>query len=320
MDPWLKHHQDEEGEGEQQGVAPKRTPKLNKPSDVDLYEARTTYKFQDATLSPHLPHQATPEEQVKHASLFDFFRLVQFKGGKFPYLQWYDAWDPDKKQPIVSMSPVVKLTEGSNFPFHARWALMQHHPWTDRHDFMEKSDEDIKIFFRQWRQTDDCPWHVKQQYLQDNNRRVRGGAGPMGKRSKASTNSENDVQLESAAELGEDEDEDEDDDVPDDSETEHCSSADEKVNAMADADTHVLKLLYKGERKELDREAERYKNAHVSVNAGGPTPTHVQNTPFRFRLGFRVLDDGILNTNITMGQDPGPGTMDQASWTKDQGS
>ena len=86
------------------------------PSDVDLYEHRTSYRFAtDTPPSPHLPQQTTPEEQVLAASLWDFFRLVRFKGGQHPCLQWHDAaaW------PIVVMSPVVKLIEGPTLP----WAL-----------------------------------------------------------------------------------------------------------------------------------------------------------------------------------------------------
>ena len=53
-----------------------------RPSDVDLYERRTFYCFwpTDTPPSPHLPQQTTPEEQVSAASLWDFFRLVRFKG------------------------------------------------------------------------------------------------------------------------------------------------------------------------------------------------------------------------------------------------
>ena len=87
------------------------------------------------------------------------------------------------------MSPVVKLTEGPDFAFGARWALMQYRPWSDRREFLDMSDVRVKEAFREWRQTDDCPWHVKQQYLQENGRRVRGGAGSAGKRSRGSPNS-----------------------------------------------------------------------------------------------------------------------------------
>mgnify|MGYP005631547329 CR=1 FL=1 len=87
------------------------------------------------------------------------------------------------------MSPVVKLTEGPDFAFGARWALMQHHAWTDRRNFLDMPDEQVKDVFRQWRRTGDCPWHIKQQYLQENSRRTRAGAGPAGKRSRDCPNS-----------------------------------------------------------------------------------------------------------------------------------
>ena len=47
---------------------------------------------------------------------------------------------------------------------------------------------------------------------------------------------------------------DDDDDIPDGSETEYSGSADEQANAEADADTHVLKMLYKGNIAEVSRE------------------------------------------------------------------
>ena len=50
---------------------------------------------------------------------------------------------------------------------------------------------------------------------------------------------------------------------PDGSVTEHSSSADEKANAVADADTHVLKMLYKGNMAEISRKEQQSKKAHV---------------------------------------------------------
>ena len=152
-----------------------------KPSDVELYERRTRYSFwpSDTPISPHLPQLATPEEQVAAASLWDFFRLVRFRGGRRPYLEWHEPADC----PIVVMSPVVKLTEGPDFAFGARWALMQYHTWVDRAHFLDMSDAAVKECFRDWRQSVDCPWYVKQQYLDENGRRARGGAGPTGKTS-----------------------------------------------------------------------------------------------------------------------------------------
>ena len=45
----------------------------------------------------------------------DFFRLVRFKGGGTPMLQWYEPSD----RPIVTISPVVKLSIGAGFAFGA---------------------------------------------------------------------------------------------------------------------------------------------------------------------------------------------------------
>ena len=55
---------------------------------------------------------AAEPEQVAAASAYEFFRLVQYHGGRNPYLTWHGAYD----MPIVMMSPVVKL--------HCRWLLM----------------------------------------------------------------------------------------------------------------------------------------------------------------------------------------------------
>ena len=152
-----------------------------KPSDVELYERRTRFHFypRDTPQSPHLPPMDTPEEQVAAASLWDFFRFVKYKGGRRPYLEWHEKAD----WPIVVMSPVVKLTEGPDFAFGARWTLMQYHTWVDRSHFLNMSDVAAKEYFRKWRQTADCPWYVKQQYLEENGRSARGGAGPAGKNS-----------------------------------------------------------------------------------------------------------------------------------------
>merc|ERR1712177_147248 len=107
-------------------------------SDVELYESRTQFEFAEGTdISPHLPHAGTPEQQVMDASLYDFFRLVRFHGGKQPYLSWH----AEDELPITIMSPVLKLAEGPGFAFSARWALMQYHVWYDRSKFMEANDD-----------------------------------------------------------------------------------------------------------------------------------------------------------------------------------
>ena len=74
---------------------------------------------------------------------------------------------------------------GPGFAFGARWALAQYHPWDSRDRFIGMSDEDVKRYFRQWRRSPECPWHVREQYLTENGRRARGGAGPAPKEAKA---------------------------------------------------------------------------------------------------------------------------------------
>ena len=131
-------------------------------SDIELYESRMPSFFwpDDTRISPHLPSNDTPYGQVAAANLWEFFRFVRFHGGRQPYLQWHD----DTRLPIVVMSPTVKLTEGADFAFGARWALMQHHAWLDRKQFLDMPDEEVKRFFRDWRATPQCPWYTKEQY------------------------------------------------------------------------------------------------------------------------------------------------------------
>ena len=74
--------------------------------------------------------------------------------------------------------------------------------------------------------------------------------------------------LESVEAPGENDDEDDAGDAgegkePDGSVMEHSSSTDEKANAVADADTHVLKMLYKGNMAEISRKEQQSKKAHV---------------------------------------------------------
>ena len=115
------------------------------------------------------------------ANLWDFFRFVRFHGGRTPFLEWH----PEGSLPIVIMSPTAKLTEGPGFAFGARWALVQYHPWDRRDRFIGMGDEDAKRYFRTWWRRPECPWYVREQYLAENGRRARGGAGPAPKEATA---------------------------------------------------------------------------------------------------------------------------------------
>ena len=119
------------------------------PSDLDLYEGRADLCFPEGTpISEDLPAAKTPEDQVLAASLFDFFRLVRYRGGraKIPHLEWHEK----ETKPIVIMSPVLKLTLGADFAFAARWALMQYHPWSDRRQFLDLSASVVEQTFHTW--------------------------------------------------------------------------------------------------------------------------------------------------------------------------
>ena len=62
---------------------------------------------------------------------------------------------------------------------------MQYHPWTDRRQFLDMSSDDVRIFFMDWVKGDTVPVYIKEQYLEDNAARRRGGAGPSAKQKKA---------------------------------------------------------------------------------------------------------------------------------------
>ena len=96
------------------------------PSDLDLYESRVDLLFAEGTLiTDDLPSADTLEAKAASARAFDLFRLIRYRGGKIPRLGWHVK----ACRPIVVMSPVLKFTLGADFPFAARWALMQYHPW-----------------------------------------------------------------------------------------------------------------------------------------------------------------------------------------------
>ena len=178
--PRKKHVAEDWRDGEAHRAAALAT----QPSDLELYERRVWYCFwpQNATSpSPYVPWKETPEEQVAVMSIYEFFRLVRFHGGRSPYLTWHDPEGREpSRMPIVMMSSVVKMREGPDFAFGARWALMQYHPWRDRQHFLGMDEAAIKDYFREWvgRKSDGdeavCPFYVRDQYEQENGGRLRG--------------------------------------------------------------------------------------------------------------------------------------------------
>ena len=89
--------------------------------------------------------------------------------------------------PIVTMSPAVKLKEGADFAFGARWALVQYHVWSDRREFIDMADAAVKDYFHAWLEQPGCPWYIKEQWEQENSRRLRdvGKAGKGGRRDRS---------------------------------------------------------------------------------------------------------------------------------------
>ena len=266
----------------------KKKKLATKPSDLELYECRTLYKFPvGAGLSERLGVRETPEEQVAAASVYEFFRLVQFHGGKSPHLTWHDPYD----MPIVTLSPVVRLREGPDFAFGARWALIQYHAWVDRREFLDMEDAAVKHYLREWIERPECPWYVKEQYLSENSRQLRevgkvsrhkkGKDEPMSEQvyseqlkelvarrdyagaaalqAKMQGAVEAEAALGTSAEALSAEEEDDEDGEAFHSDTEESSEEDPR----ADDETRVLKMLYKGNMEEVNRCEEQTRKAKV---------------------------------------------------------
>ena len=222
-------------------------------SDIELYERRYGwYWFPEGTpLSDDLPPSDTPENQVKAASVYEFFRFVQYHGGHNPHFTWH-ARD---SMPIVMLSPIVKLREGPDFEFGARWALMQYHAWDHRSYFLEMEPETIKNFFREWIDKSTCPWYVREQYLSENSRPLR----PVSEKARPAKPEEPDPK--DAAQNADEVSDGSEDDAPDlvCSATEASSSEEEVPNN----ETQVLRMLYKGNVEEVSRFEEQARKAKV---------------------------------------------------------
>ena len=245
------------GGGAPPAAAPKRRARsATKPSDLELYERRTQYWFAyGEALSPDLPPAATPEEQVEAASVFDFFRLVQMHGGSEPYLSWHARGE----QPIVLISPVVRLEEGADFAFHARWALMQYHAWSDRRRFLDLSDDGAKRYFWDWLETEGCPPFVKDDYRRANDKRLLGvGRGKRGKDPSAAGGGAAGGAANGPASAEEGSGEEGEPGLASESEASSEGGA-----ASEREDTRVLKMLYAGSMAEVNKREEQCRKAKV---------------------------------------------------------
>ena len=185
--------------------------------------------------------------------------------GREPYLTWHDDDGKDpSRMPIVLMSPVVKLREGPDFAFGARWALVQYHPWTDRRFFLDMPDEAIKTYFRQWvegaieaKTTRACPWHVVEQYEAENSTRLRGVRAKLSRSQHKKPEDETCKQASEPAEDASDHEEWE----ADWNETQESSSHESAHER--DVDTRILKLLYEGNVAERDRREEQQRKSLI---------------------------------------------------------
>lgn len=113
-----------------------------KPPDLELYERHTQYHFLGGDgRFECLPAKDTPEVQVVPASHYEFFRLVHYHGGKHPRLTYYEPSD----MPIITMSPVVKLSEGGGGTFGVRQALVQYYAWGDKYEFIDIEEIAVQV-------------------------------------------------------------------------------------------------------------------------------------------------------------------------------
>ena len=232
-----------------------------KPSDLELYERRTWYRFSPGTdISESLPARETAEEQVAAANLYDFFRLVQFHGGRNPYLSWHAPLS----RPVVTMSPVVKMREGPDFAFAARWGLMQYHAWEDRRLFLDMTETEVKEYFRTWLDAPDCPWYVRDQYLAENSRKLRGVRPARRGAAKGDLQEcEAGVQTEVAGDTSVEACEGDDEEGPAALVASDTEESSEEEPDEPEEDTRVLKMLYKGNMEEVNRRVEQQRRAKV---------------------------------------------------------
>ena len=241
--------------------------RVTSPSDLELYERRSWLWFwpEGTSPSPYLPWKETPEEQVRAASLFEFFHLVQFHGGRQPYLSWWDETGEDQSRlPIVILQPAVKLKENDSFARNAQWALLQYHPWTNRQERFLRMDDDgeplekefVTQYFRDWLETSACPWYVREQYLSDNHRPMRGlrtATGQSGKTRPQATTEDG------ADGAGADQDDEEEDAKYSDTEE---SESDEE---LAPETTKILRQLRGASKaEEVDRSGEMARKTVVA--------------------------------------------------------
>ena len=167
---------------------------------------------------------------------------------------------------------------------------MQDHAWSDRNHFLHMSDDAVKQAFRDWRVSPHCPWYIKQQYLAENSRRARGGAGATGPSSEsraapclseeyarriqklvqdedyegaAALQYQHKLSLENAVHEKENEEEEEENEEEEEegwgSNEEESAASSEKERAGES--THVLRMLYQGSLEEVARGDEQGRKA-----------------------------------------------------------
>ena len=124
------------------------------------------------------------------------------------------------------------------------------------------SDTDVQQTFHSWRDSDECPWYIREEYLVANGLRSRAGAVTSAKKqddNRADEDRAADERFE-AAELGLPDDEE----VADDQTGIQTESSDDGGGAAkSQQGTHTIKMLYKGNLTEVSRSEQQQKRARV---------------------------------------------------------
>ena len=121
---------------------------------------------------------------------------------------------------------------------------MQQHCWADRRHFLDKPDEEIVSYFREWLDSPTCPWYVVEDYLKANGMRARLGAGPFKPSKQQPEADPEDADVDKEAE---------EDGIAED---EHVEEQEEDEQPTGEDDLTVLRAMRDSYLQEISRNAE----------------------------------------------------------------
>ena len=176
---------------------------------------------------------------------------------------------------------------------------MQYHPWGNRREVLDLDDEAVKVKFRAWIGEPMCPWYARENYLAENNRRLRGvgkdvrRGQPKQERMSRQAYEEEIHRLVNAedytgaarlkatyemqAAVSEEDLEEE--------EEEESSAAEEEAGEI---NTRILKLLYKGNMEEVAQSEQQARKSKITRKRTNPLATELLQSTRRTDLGRRV--------------------------------